>query len=158
QKPSAVIDRFSAWVILLALRASAADLAFFDADEEQLDDTLLFRECDLDSPEQSWVWQRLLQSPDADVRSWSQALRDCLDRPFEQIPPFEPCSQAEVQLALQRQRYLESLSQFPTGQSEGADRAFAAAWEEVISRIGDAPDAEPLAERYRQCAARLDML
>jgi predicted Ser/Thr protein kinase len=158
QKPSAAIDHFAAWVILLSLRASAADLAFFDADEEQLDDTLLFREEDLEDPTQSWVWRQLLASSDAEVRAWSQSLLACFDQPFEQIPPFVPRSPTELRLALQRQDYLDTLQQLATADNEDADRAFAAAWEEAVGWLAELDEAEPLAERYRQCAARLGVL
>ncbi len=158
QTPTKSIDHFSAWVILLALRAVAADLTFFDQDDEHLDDTLLFLDTDLEEPDRSWVWPRLLQSTDLEVRAWAQALRACLDQPFERIPPFQPCSRQDLRLAQQRQDHLNLLRSIPTDNCQTADRAFCVAWESARECLAGLPDAEPFAQQFRQCKERVDLV
>ena len=87
------LDHFSAWVILVALRAAAADPALYTRFVTQTgNENLLF------TPARHGVARDLracgrncLRSKDADVREWVAVLRATLDRPyrpFSQIPPF----------------------------------------------------------------------
>jgi hypothetical protein len=84
------LDHFSAWVILIALRAVAADpqlyVRFIQKAENE---NLLFVPQDMHDPAKSELWPELLRSKDADVRTWAKALRESLDKPFGQIPPFD---------------------------------------------------------------------
>ncbi len=87
---SPAIDHFSAWLILISLRAVADDLSLWHrtigCTEEE---SLLFTERDLKQPDRSALWPELINhARDRKVREWTAALRRSLDRPFEEIPPF----------------------------------------------------------------------
>jgi hypothetical protein len=83
------LDHFAAWVVLVALRASAADPALYTQFVTRTEnENLLFSPADMAYPATSALWPELLRSKDAEVRDWSKALRESLDRPFDQIPPF----------------------------------------------------------------------
>jgi hypothetical protein len=90
QELSLDLDHFSAWVIRIALRALAADLALWAKYVERSgNENLLFTEDDLKEPAVSPLWADLLASPDTEVRGWAHALRDTLpDRPLTLVPPF----------------------------------------------------------------------
>ncbi len=88
---SPAIDHFSAWLILISLRAVADDLSLWHrtigCTEEE---SLLFTERDLKQPDRSRLWPELINhARDRKVREWTAALRHSLDRPFEEIPPFD---------------------------------------------------------------------
>ena len=90
QKLSLDLDHFAAWVILIALRATAADLELWARFVTAKDnENLLFTETDITRPDQSALWPALLASPDAEVRAWSDALRNSLGKPFAQVPLFQ---------------------------------------------------------------------
>jgi hypothetical protein len=87
---SPAIDDFSAWIILISLRAVADDLSLWHrmigASEEE---SLLFTERDIKDPGRSPLWPELIHNArDRMVREWSAALRASLEGPFEEIPPF----------------------------------------------------------------------
>jgi hypothetical protein len=87
---SPAIDDFSAWLILISLRAVADDLSLWHrmigASEEE---SLLFTEKDIKYPGRSLLWPELIHNAkDRMVREWSAALRKSLDGPFDEIPPF----------------------------------------------------------------------
>ena len=74
---SPAIDDFSAWVILISLRAVADDLSLWHrtigATEEE---SLLFTERDMKQPDRSTLWPELINSAkDRKVREWTAALR-----------------------------------------------------------------------------------
>jgi hypothetical protein len=105
QPLSLALDDFSAWVILLALRAAAADPGLWLKCLEEADnDNLLFASEDIDAPDRSPLWPALDRSPDAEVRQWAQSLRESLGRPFDQIPPFEMGLGGKQEIALKRLR------------------------------------------------------
>ncbi|OWK34503.1 hypothetical protein [Fimbriiglobus ruber] len=83
------IDHFAAWIILVALRAVAADPTLYQryvlAEDNE---NLLFSPDDLLKPAASKLWPELLRSTDPVVREWSATLRDTCGRPFSKIPPF----------------------------------------------------------------------
>jgi hypothetical protein len=87
---SPAIDDFSAWIILISLRAVADDPTLWhrligQSEEE----SLLFTERDIKAPERSPLWPELIHNAkDRMVREWSAALRKSLDGPFHEIPPF----------------------------------------------------------------------
>ena len=88
---SPAIDHFSAWLILISLRAVADDLSLWHrtigCTEEE---SLLFTERDLKQPDRSKLWPELINhARDRKVREWTTALRRSLDRPFDEIPPFD---------------------------------------------------------------------
>jgi hypothetical protein len=90
QKLSLDLDAFSAWIILIALRAVAAEPALWDRFVEAGEnENLLFTEEDIFAPDRSPLWQALLASPDPEVRTWSGRLRASIARPFAEIPPFQ---------------------------------------------------------------------
>ncbi|MGE3820924.1 MAG: hypothetical protein AB7I30_16040, partial [Isosphaeraceae bacterium] len=90
QPLSAEIDNFSAWIILIALKAVADDPDLWHRYPGREDrEELLIGEMDILSPATSPLWEELIhQSKDPKVRDWSRMLRDSLYGPFEQIPPF----------------------------------------------------------------------
>jgi hypothetical protein len=85
------LDHFSAWIILIALRALAADPTLWARHVESTgNENLLFTETDLRDPNRSRLWPELLTSPDAEVRDWARGLRDTLpDKPHAHVPPFD---------------------------------------------------------------------
>jgi hypothetical protein len=84
------LDHFPAWVILIALRASAAKPALFRrfVDDPE-NENMLFSPADMAAPTGSKLWPELLGSPDPEVRAWAAELRPSLDGPFARIPPFQ---------------------------------------------------------------------
>jgi predicted Ser/Thr protein kinase len=83
------LDHFAAWVVLVALRASAADPALYTRFVTKTEnENLLFSPPDMVYPAKSAVWPELLRSKDPEVRDWAKALRESLDKPFDQIPAF----------------------------------------------------------------------
>jgi hypothetical protein len=85
------LDDYSAWVILIALRALAASPGLWrQYVDEAANDNLLFLPEDVEDPDRPGnLWDELRRSPDAEVVAWARALRESLDRPFDAIPPFE---------------------------------------------------------------------
>lgn len=83
------LDHFAAWVVLVALRAIAADPRLYvDFVLRTENENLLFTPQDLTAPGGSKLWPALARSPDADAAGWAKALRASLDGPFARIPPF----------------------------------------------------------------------
>jgi len=84
------LDHFPAWIILIALRATAADPQLFKTFVEEPEiESLLFTQDDIHKPKSSKLWPALLKSPDPEVAVWAADLRACLDRPFAEIPHFQ---------------------------------------------------------------------
>jgi hypothetical protein len=89
QRLSANLDHFAAWVILIAIRAIAADPQLYVRHNLKTDnENLLFSPHDMQSPEKSVLWPDLLRCKDPEVAGWARALRESLDKPFDRIPPF----------------------------------------------------------------------
>ena len=88
---SPAIDDFSAWLILISLRAVADDLPLWHRMIGQSEEeSLLFTERDIKDPDRSPLWPELIHNAkDRMVREWSAALRKSLDRPFDEVPPFD---------------------------------------------------------------------
>lgn len=83
------LDHFAAWVILIALRATAADPTLYNRFVLKTDnENLLFTPQDMATPAASALWPELLRCKDPEVREWAKALRESLDKPFDQIPEF----------------------------------------------------------------------
>lgn len=110
QKLNLGLDHFPAWVILVALRAFAADLTLYDRFVTKLDnENILFREEDLKDPKQSTLWPVLLKSADREVARWAEALWACVPRPFATIPRFEmapPDQSPAVDTAIKRKDWV----------------------------------------------------
>ncbi|MCS6865095.1 MAG: hypothetical protein RMJ56_12005 [Gemmataceae bacterium] len=89
QPLSCELDHFAAWIILIALRAIAAEPRLYVEYILKPDnENLLFTPHDLTAPASSRLWADLLRSPDAEVVAWSRQLRASLDQPFDKIPRF----------------------------------------------------------------------
>ena len=89
EKLSGNLDHFSAWIILLALRAIAADPQLYVRHVLKTDnENLLFSAQDMQTPAASIVWPDLIACKDAEVSGWARMLRESLDQPFAKIPPF----------------------------------------------------------------------
>jgi hypothetical protein len=83
------LDNFAAWVILVALRAIAADHKLYvEYVLKTENENLLFVPKDMTEPADSKLWAALAKSADADVSAWAKALRAALDKPYAHIPPF----------------------------------------------------------------------
>ncbi len=108
-KMSLDLDHFPAWIILIALRALAADLSLWKMFvAEPQNEGLLFTERDLRHPRESKLWTSLQRSLDPDVSAWAHVLLRSLDQPFAAIPRFELSSFNELRAAV-RQRDWEWL-------------------------------------------------
>src|SRR5262245_49052650 len=89
QKLSANLDHFAAWVILIAMRAIAADPQLYVKHVLKTDnENLLFSPYDMQMPDKSILWPDLMRCKDPEVSSWARMLRESLDKPFDKIPPF----------------------------------------------------------------------
>ncbi|VTU00701.1 serine threonine protein kinase : Uncharacterized protein OS=Chthoniobacter flavus Ellin428 GN=CfE428DRAFT_0450 PE=4 SV=1: Pkinase [Gemmataceae bacterium] len=89
EKLTGQLDHFAAWVVLVALRAIVADPGLYHRFVTKTEnENLLFVPDDMAKPAGSALWQELVRSRDPEVREWSKALRESLDRPFKQIPAF----------------------------------------------------------------------
>lgn len=89
QKLSGNLDHFAAWIILIALRAMAADPQLYVKHVLKTDnENLLFSPPDIQTPDKSILWPDLLRCKDPDVSRWAKDLRESLDKPFDKIPPF----------------------------------------------------------------------
>lgn len=87
------LDNFSLWLIYLSLLALAADQSLWPLLHPD-DEHLLLRKEDLEHPTASTTWNRLLHSPDAQVRDIANALLSYLSLPLAQVPT--PDSQPPV--------------------------------------------------------------
>ncbi|MBM3981536.1 MAG: protein kinase family protein [Planctomycetes bacterium] len=89
EKLSANLDHFAAWVILIALRAIAADPQLYKNYVLKTDnENLLFTQQDMQEPAGSKLWPDLMKCKDPEVSEWARTLRLSLDRPYAKIPPF----------------------------------------------------------------------
>ncbi|MCE9560472.1 MAG: hypothetical protein K8U57_00310 [Planctomycetes bacterium] len=83
------LDHFAAWVILIALRASAADHGLYHRFVTKTEnENLLFVPNDMVTPAGSELWKELVRCKDPEVRDWAKMIREALDKPYAQIPPF----------------------------------------------------------------------
>jgi hypothetical protein len=83
------LDNFAAWVILVALRAIAADPKLYvEYVLKTENENLLFVPQDMAEPAGSKLWPALAKCADPDVSGWAKALRAALDKPYTHIPPF----------------------------------------------------------------------
>lgn len=85
------LDNFSAWVILLSIRAVAHEPQLWDRFNGG-DECLLFRRRDFLNPDRSPLIQALLGSRAADLRSLTRQVRAWLDCPPQGIPPLDSLS------------------------------------------------------------------
>jgi hypothetical protein len=85
------LDNFSAWAILISLRAVADDPDLWNRYVGETGvENLLFTRDDVESPARSRLWPDLIQNAkDRRVREWAANLRASLEGPFEQVPPFD---------------------------------------------------------------------
>ncbi|QJW96193.1 hypothetical protein [Frigoriglobus tundricola] len=110
EKLGANLDHFSAWVILIALRAVAADPHLYTRYVLKTDnENLLFTPADMHTPGASTLWPDLVRCKDPEVSGWARALRESLDRPFAKIPPFtlDPFSRLRKLVAISPRDWAE---------------------------------------------------
>jgi hypothetical protein len=89
EKLHAGLDHFASWVILIALRAIAADPQYYVKYNLKTDnENLLFTAADMHAPDSSALWPDLMRCKDPDVSRWARMLRESLDKPFAKIPAF----------------------------------------------------------------------
>ncbi|MFH9297745.1 hypothetical protein [Streptomyces sp. NPDC017520] len=84
----AELDRFSAWVIFLSLKAIASDPALWNRLHEPSGEFLLLTEDDFRSPGGSMRLQTLLAHPDRTVSGLADQLRSLAAQPMDVLPPL----------------------------------------------------------------------
>lgn len=88
------MDRFSAWVILLALVATAADPGLWDQLHDRDGEFLLLSERDFTEPAGSLAWSTLLTHPDSTVHELALRVRGHLAIPPASVPALASWVQA----------------------------------------------------------------
>ena len=106
------LDRYSAIVVYVALRALAAAPDLWQKHVERVgNDKILFRKEDLRSPSRSTLYVELKRSPDPDVRDMIDQLVDVTQLPIDRVPPlgqFANCF-AQVEELLERKQWKEAV-------------------------------------------------
>ncbi|MFI8389828.1 hypothetical protein [Streptomyces sp. NPDC085540] len=82
------LDRFSAWVIFLSLKAIAADPALWNRLHEPSGEFLLLAEEDFKNPAGSTGLQTLLAHPDRTVSGLADQVRSLAFQPLDLLPPL----------------------------------------------------------------------
>ncbi|WP_424213052.1 hypothetical protein ACN20G_13700 [Streptomyces sp. BI20] len=80
------MDRFSSWIIHLALIAVAVDPGLWNQLHDEHGEFLILKEDDFKEPESSLAWSLLLAHPDADLRNLAARTRAHLSTPLTAIP------------------------------------------------------------------------
>ncbi|MFD4132155.1 hypothetical protein [Streptomyces goshikiensis] len=84
----AALDRFSAWVIFLSLKAIAADPALWSRLHEPSGEFLLLTEGDFKNPAGSTGLHTLLTHPDRTVSGLADQVRSLASQPLDLLPPL----------------------------------------------------------------------
>ncbi|WP_405915889.1 hypothetical protein [Streptomyces sp. NBC_00728] len=84
----AALDRFSAWVIFMSLKATAADPALWHRLHEPSGEFLLLTEEDFKNPGGSTGLQTLLAHPDPTVSGLADQVRSLAFQPLDLLPPL----------------------------------------------------------------------
>ncbi|MFJ2716751.1 hypothetical protein [Streptomyces sp. NPDC087437] len=84
----AALDRFSAWVIFLSLKAIASDPALWNRLHEPSGEFLLLTEDDFKNPGGSTRLQTLLAHPDRTVSGLADQVRSLAFQPLDMLPPL----------------------------------------------------------------------
>ncbi|MFI1962646.1 hypothetical protein ACH429_00630 [Streptomyces pathocidini] len=84
----AALDRFSAWVIFLSLKAIASDPALWNRLHEPSGEFLLLTEDDFKNPGGSTRLQTLLAHPDRTVSGLADQVRSLAFQPLDVLPPL----------------------------------------------------------------------
>ncbi|MGX6744324.1 protein kinase family protein [Streptomyces peucetius] len=84
----AALDRFSAWVIFLSLKAIASDPALWNRLHEPSGEFLLLTEDDFKNPGGSTRLQTLLAHPDRTVSDLADQVRSLAFQPLDVLPPL----------------------------------------------------------------------
>ncbi|MFE9630265.1 hypothetical protein [Streptomyces sp. NPDC006463] len=93
------LDRFSSWVIFLALKAVAADPGLWARLHEPSGEFLLLTEEDFKSPSTSGNLLTLLAHPDRTVRGLADHVRSLAYQPLSALPPLAPAVPARATAA-----------------------------------------------------------
>ncbi|MFZ4272630.1 hypothetical protein ACOZFM_07945 [Streptomyces arboris] len=101
------LDRFSAWVIFMSLKAIAADPTLWNRLHQPSGEFLLLTEEDFSSPGGSTGLQTLLTHPDQVVSGLADRVRSLAFQPLELLPPLSD--------AIPKQRTAPTASTTPTG-------------------------------------------
>ncbi|MEU8787068.1 hypothetical protein [Streptomyces sp. NPDC048637] len=101
----AALDRFSAWVIFLSLKAIASDPALWNRLHEPSGEFLLLTEEDFKSPGGSTRLQTLLAHPDRTVSGLADQVQSLAFQPLDVLPPLA--------LAVPKQRIAATTSAAP---------------------------------------------
>lgn len=138
---SPTLDRFSAIMIYLALRALAAEVGLWDRYVIQTSyDKLLFRKDDIQVPDDSILIQDLRNSPDDDVREITEILLRSAHGPMEQVPSLDAVVSPlrRVVPLLRAERWQEAveminaqeISEIPAEFKPLVERAYEESWKE----------------------------
>lgn len=84
----AALDRFSAWIIFMSLKATAADPALWPRLHEPRGEFLLLTEEDFSKPGGSARLQTLLAHPDPTVSGLADQVRSLAFQPLDVLPPL----------------------------------------------------------------------
>ncbi|MFF9478346.1 hypothetical protein [Streptomyces sp. NPDC014733] len=106
------LDRFSAWVIFLSLKAIASEPALWSRLHEPSGEFLLLTEDDFTSPAGSARLQTLLTHPDRMVSGLADQVRTLACQPLDMVPPLT--------LAVPRQRAAATVNTDTTTHSDAA--------------------------------------
>lgn len=142
QTPLALdIDRFSALMILVALRGISVDVTLWDKYVEAADyDKLMFRREDIQNPAGSGLIRDLLASPDPEVPEFTQALLRAAHGPMADVPQLRAVTSParHVEPLLREARWREAvdvlkqlkLADVPPHLKSLVDRAYEEVWKE----------------------------
>ncbi|MEU9299383.1 hypothetical protein [Streptomyces sp. NPDC048269] len=114
------LDRFSSWVIFLALKAVAADPGLWVRLHEPSGEFLLLTEEDFKSPSTSGNLLSLLTHPDRTVSGLADHVRSLAYQPLSALPPLAPAVPAQVTAAgVNAARAGAATAQVPPARSAG---------------------------------------
>ncbi|MEW1722878.1 hypothetical protein [Streptomyces sp. NPDC093109] len=91
------MDRFSAWVIYLSLRAVATDPAIWDQLHDNQGEFLILKEDDFKEPRSSLSWSLLLTHTDPDLRVLAAQTHGHLTATAGAVPPLSTAAAAPTQ-------------------------------------------------------------
>lgn len=114
------LDRFSAWVIFLSLKAIAADPALWSRLHEPSGEFLLLTEEDFKSPVGSTRLQTLLTHPDRTVSGLADQVRSLAFQPLDVLPPLSQAVPNQRTSATTTTSTTSPTSPAPTAAAPGA--------------------------------------
>ncbi len=138
---SGTLDRFSALMIYLALRAIAADITLWNTFVLQpMYDKLMFRKEDIRNPQESPLINVLRRSPDEEVREFTEILLRCAHGPIGDVPALAsvispirrviPLLRAEAWVDAVAMLQELQITEIPSDLKTLVERAYEESWKE----------------------------